>query len=167
LGLPAAATTQPRRERGRVLNGGNRKGLVTGAALRGVVAAMAMTGVRRVTTGFGLVDKAPPELIAREAFPHILAFVPRDYQDEAIELAHWAYGGAAGAAFGLLPAPVRRHLSVGPVYGLAIWAMFEAGLVPLLFGLRYTRKRRTVERIAIAADHVLYGLVVAARPRRV
>ncbi len=33
---------------------------------RGVVAAMAMTGMRRVTTGLGLVRVAPPESIAKQ-----------------------------------------------------------------------------------------------------
>jgi uncharacterized membrane protein YagU involved in acid resistance len=132
---------------------------------RGAVGAMAMTGVRRVTTGVGLVEKPPPERIVHEGFPDLLAQVPSDYRDEVIEVAHWAYGAVAGAAFGVLPAGVRRHVWSGPVYGLAIWAAFEAGLAPVVLGLEESRRRPIRERLTIAADHVLYGLVLAARPR--
>ena len=134
-------------------------------AVRGAVAAMAMTGVRRVTTGVGLVEQPPPERIAREGFPGILARVPRDHRDEAIELAHWAYGAVAGAAFGALPAGRRRGAWAGPLYGIGIWAAFEAVLAPLVFGPRFARGPRILERLAIAGDHVLYGLVVGAKPR--
>lgn len=126
-----------------------------------------MTGIRRVTTGVGLVDKPPPERIATDAFPHLLARVAADRRDEAIELAHWGYGAAAGAAFGVLPPGLRRHLWAGPLYGLAIWLTFEAGVAPMLLGIGHTKNRRLRERVAIAADHVVYGLVLAARPRRI
>jgi hypothetical protein len=38
-------------------------------------------------------------------------------------------------------------------------------LAPML-GLRTRSERPTSERAAIITDHVLYGLVVASRPRR-
>ena len=141
--------------------------VVAMTAVRGAFAAMAMTGIRRVTTGLGLVEKPPPERIATDAFPHLLAQVPPDHRDEAIELAHWGYGAAAGAAFGALPTRVRRNLLAGPVYGLAIWLAFEAGVAPMLLGIGHTKHRPLRERFAIAADHVVYGLVLAARPRRI
>ena len=140
------------------------EGDIARGVLRGVVAAMAMTGLRRVTTGLGLVEQAPPERIAREGFPDVLARIPADFRDEAIELGHWSYGAVAGAAFGLLPAAYRRRVWAGPLYGLGIWAVFETGLAPLVFGLRFARQPRITERAAIAADHVLYGLVVGGRP---
>ena len=34
---------------------------------RGAVAAMAMTGMRRVTTGLGLLERTPPDALARDA----------------------------------------------------------------------------------------------------
>ena len=46
----------------------------------------------------------------------------------------------------------------GPLYGLAIWTGFEA-TAPLL-GLPHAEGPRLVERLAIAADHVLYGFVL-------
>jgi hypothetical protein len=53
----------------------------------------------------------------------------------------------------------------GPAYGIATWSFFEGVLAPML-GLRKPSERPTSERAAIIADHVLYGLVVAGRPRR-
>lgn len=137
-------------------------GVVGRAVARGVVAAMAMSGMRRLTTGLGLVDEEPPEQIAREGVPGLLARVPPNLREPAIELAHWTYGGAGGAAFGVLPAALRRRVWAGPAYGLATWLVFETAVAPLL-GLRRTRESRPLERAAIAADHVLYGVVVAGR----
>jgi hypothetical protein len=135
-----------------------------GSATRGVVAAMAMTGMRRVTTGLGLVREAPPEAIARQGFPALLARVPIENREEAIELAHWAYGAVGGAIFGSLPTVLRRQVWAGPAYGLAVWMAFEGLLAPLL-GIESARDRKVVERLAVAADHLLYGAIVADRPR--
>ncbi len=136
------------------------------AAARGVVAAMAMTGMRRMTTGLGLVEEPPPEEMAKRGavVSQLLDRLPPDNRDEAIELAHWTYGAFAGAIFGAVWRSGVRSRWAGPAYGLAIWTLFETGLVPLL-GLEHARERNAVQRITVAADHVLYGLVVAGRPR--
>jgi hypothetical protein len=141
-------------------------GAVTRAAARGVIAAMAMTGMRRVTIGFGLVQDAPPEELAKGS-ALVAAFldrVPERNRAEVIELAHWAYGAIGGAVFGALWRSGVRTRWAGPVYGLAVWTLFETGVVPLL-GLRDEREQTTTERLVVAADHVLYGAVVAGRPR--
>lgn len=141
------------------------KGILGSAAARGVIGAMAMTGFRTVAAELGWLHQAPPEEVAKRGIPSVFRTIPRKHRKEAIQLAHWGYGAAAGAAFGLLPEPVRRRLWAGPAYGVAIWALFELGLAPLL-GLRFT-ERKLGERATLLADHLLYGLVVAARPRRV
>lgn len=138
------------------------------AAVRGGIAAMAMTGMRTLTQSVGIVRESPPEAIARQRVKRLRA-VPRKYRRATIELAHWGYGAAGGAAFGALPAAVRRRRRwTGPLYGLAVWAGFELVLAPAL-GLSHARERRLVERVAFAADHLLYGLIlseVRARPAR-
>jgi hypothetical protein len=140
--------------------------MIRRSTVRGILAAMAMTGMRRVTKGFGLVHEAPPEDIAERGAitSRLIRRVPSDFRDEVIELVHWTYGGLGGAAFGALPRSLARLPWAGPAYGLAVWAAFETVLVPLL-GLEDERERTTVERLAIAADHVLYGAVVAGHPR--
>jgi hypothetical protein len=130
-------------------------------AYRGAVAAMAMTGVRRVTTGFGLLEEAPPEKMAKEApvVSDLAEQVPREHRDETVELVHWAYGALGGAFYGAVIAPRTRSRAAGPLFGLAVWAVFETGLVPLL-GLTHARERTISSRVVVAADHLLYGAVV-------
>jgi hypothetical protein len=134
------------------------------AALRGVVAAMAMTGLRAVTEGLGLLEEPPPDAIAKRGVPSLFARVPPEYRAAAVELSHWAFGATAGAAFALLPERVRRRRLAGPAYGLVVWLAFETVLAPAL-GLR-VESRPARERLALALDHALYGAVVGARPSR-
>lgn len=138
---------------------------IADAALRGIVAAMAMSGLRTITKGLGLVPKTPPEEIFEEGVPRLLARIPAEHREEAIELAHWSYGALGGAVFSLLPAPWRRHALAGPLYGVATWAAFERVLAPVI-GIRGPHERHTAERLAVLGDHVLYGVVVAGRSGR-
>jgi hypothetical protein len=147
--------------------GGADVGEVVHASLRGAIAAAAMTGMRAFTVDLGLVDQTPPQAIARQRAQGLLRRVPKGRRRAAIELAHWAYGAGGGAAFALLPAGLRRRPWAGPAYGLVVWAGFELCLAPLL-GLKQAKKQRPAERAALAADHLLYGLVLSeirARPQ--
>ena len=140
-------------------------GEVAHAALRGAVAAMAMTGMRAFTVNAGLVKQPPPQAIFRQKARGLMALVPRKKRRAAIELTHWGYGAAGGAVFGALPDGVRRRRWAGPAYGLVLWLGFEAGLAPAL-GLSQAKRVRPVDRAALAADHLLYGLVLTEmRPR--
>jgi hypothetical protein len=135
------------------------------AALRGGVAAMAMTGMRVLTVELGLVEEPPPQAIFRQKAKGLLRLVPRKRRRAAIELAHWGYGAGGGAAFGALPDSLRERAWAGPVYGLVVWASFEAGLAPLL-GLKQAGEKRPAERAALALDHLLYGFILSEFRRR-
>lgn len=135
------------------------------AALRGAVAAMAMTGMRVLTVSLGIVEESPPQAIFRQRAKGLLRLVPRERRRAAVELAHWGYGAAGGGVFGALPAGIRRQPWAGPMYGLAVWAGFEVALAPIL-GLEQAKKPRPLERVALAADHLLYGLVLSEFRRR-
>lgn len=132
---------------------------------RGVLGAMAMTGVRQLFVGFGLIERPPPEAVLAEGVPEILRGVPEHRRTAVIELAHWGYGAAAGAAYSLLPVRARRHRITGPVYGVAVWAAFEVGVAPAL-GLAHAHRSRPAERVALLFDHLLYGLVLGVPPKR-
>jgi hypothetical protein len=138
---------------------------ITHAALRGAIAAMAMSGARAVTTRFGLVEETPPRAIFRQRAPGLLRRVPRKRRQGVVELFHWAYGAGGGAVFGALPDKVRLTPWAGPVYGLVVWLGFELGLAPAL-GLRQAKEPRPVERLALAIDHLLYGFVLSETRRR-
>ena len=135
------------------------------AAGRGAVAAMAMTGMRVLTVNLGIVDQPPPQAIFKQKARGLMAAVPRKKRRAAIELFHWGYGAAGGAVFALLPDGIRRQPWFGPIYGLGIWVTFELGIAPAL-GLRQSKQLRPVDRAGLAADHLLYGLVLnEGRPR--
>ena len=127
-------------------------------AARGVLGAMAMTGVRRITVDLGLVQKSPPEEIATEGVPARLAQVAPEHRETAIELLHWGVGAIGGMGFGILPAGVRRRRWAGAAYGLAILGVFEGAVGPWL-GIG-TKDRAISERLALAGDHVLYGILL-------
>lgn len=136
------------------------RNLAAGAA-HGAVGAMAMSGMRRVTIGLGWLEKLPPKEIIAESAPDVLRSVARDQEHVVIEAAHWAYGSLCGAAYRLLPRRVRRSRLSGPAFGLATWLTFELGIAPAL-GIRSAERKTIVSRAALVADHVLFGLVVAA-----
>ncbi|WP_235854838.1 DUF1440 domain-containing protein [Nonomuraea aridisoli] len=134
------------------------------AAAGGVVASMAMSGMRRLTTALGLVPKTPPESVLEKTAPKAFSRVPVERRPAVVELVHWMYGSTGGAAFGLLPRKVRERRWAGPVYGVLAWAAFETAIAPAL-GL--PRKGNTAaERLALLADHLLYGAVVASSSMR-
>jgi hypothetical protein len=110
---------------------------------------MAMTGVRVVTVSLGLVSQAPPQQLAGEASGRRRA---------GVELGHWAFGAVGATGFAALPAPWRGKSWTGPAYGLLIWSGFEAA-APLL-GLPHAEGAKVSERLALAADHLLYGFVL-------
>jgi hypothetical protein len=129
--------------------------------VRGVVASMAMSAVRSLTTRLGLVRMTPPEEIGAHGAAPLLARVPPARRGAALEVAHWTYGALGGALFETLPSGMRRSRLAGAVYGLALWAFHEAVVAQALGATE--RERPSSERAALAADHVLYGLVLSSR----
>jgi hypothetical protein len=149
------------------LDQGFRVGDVLHGAARGAVGAMAMTGMRVMTTELGLLEQTPPEAVSRQRARGLRALLrraPRRQRTGLVETAHWAFGAGGGAAFGALPRTVRRRRWAGPIYGLVVWLGFELGLAPAL-GLSQSKRLRPVDRLTLAADHLLYG-VVLSEPRR-
>ena len=138
---------------------------VVHAGLRGAIAAMAMTGMRAFTVDLGIVEETPPQAVLKQKARGFIRQVPKKRRRAAIELAHWGYGAGGGALFALLPEGLRRQPWAGPVYGLGVWLGFEVGLAPVL-GLSQATKLRAAERLALAADHLLYGIVLSEIRRR-
>jgi len=140
---------------------------VLSGTARGVVGAMAMTGMRVITTELGLVEQSPPQAMSRQrarGLRRIVRRVPRRQRRGVIEAAHWTVGACGGAVFGALPRQLRRHRWAGPAYGGLVWLSFEAGIAPAL-GLSQANRVRAVDRLALAADHLLYGAVLSTTHR--
>jgi hypothetical protein len=139
-------------------------GHVAHGAMRGVVAAMAMTGMRAFTGSLGLVDDAPPRAILRQKSRGLFQVAGKRNRRALQELMHWGYGAAGGAGFAALPEGMRKRPWVGPLYGLGVWLSFEVVQAPLL-GLKQAKELRPVERVALAVDHLLYGFVLSETRR--
>ena len=120
--------------------------------------------MRSVTTKLGLVRMTPPEEISTQGARPIFERIPQAQRETARELAHWGFGAAAAIAFARLPAAMRAKRLAGPLYGMSIWALFDATIVPLLGDPQ--RKRPPAERAALAADHVLYGAIIGSSEGR-
>lgn len=132
------------------------------AAARGAVAAMAMTGVRNLAKGLGLIQSTPPERIVAELEDDVagaLGPVPQNRRRATIELFHWAYGAGGGVVFALLPAALRRRRWAGPAYGVVVWAGFAAVIQPMLS--LPSGRQGARDELVFLADHVLYGAIVA------
>jgi hypothetical protein len=127
----------------------------------GAIAAMAMTGMRSFTETVGIVEETPPKAIFRQKTKGLVHLVPKKKRRAALELAHWGYGAVGGAIYGATPEDLRKRPWVGPGYGLALWVGFEAALAPML-GLNQAKKLRAMDRAGLAADHLLYGWVLAS-----
>lgn len=136
---------------------------LAGSAARGVIGAMAMSGLRQLTRALGLVSQTPPESVLRRTAPRVFNRLPVRRRPALVELVHWAYGAAGGAGFGVLPVSWRERAWAGPAYGLAVWALFEAGVAPVL-GISRRPSHTRVEAAVLLVDHLLYGAVVAGRP---
>lgn len=134
---------------------------VLSGAIRGVVGAMSMTGARTLTAELGLLDAGtPPESVAEEGLPQLVRPFPPRWRPAVVDVLHLGYGAAGGAAFSLLPRRWRRRWYSGPLFGLVLWLGYLTGIAPVL-GLRIERRRDVREWAVLAADHVLYGLVIA------
>lgn len=134
------------------------------AGARGAVAAMAMTGLRRLSTTLGPIERTPPERILQERAPQIFYRVPVERRPALVEAAHIGYGTVGGMLLGSLPRQWRyRHRDwLGPAYGMLFWTGYELVIAPAL-GLAQGR-RPLSEHLALLADHLLYGIMVAASP---
>ena len=140
-------------------------GKVAHGAMRGCIAAWAMTGMRSLTVNLGLVEEPPPRAIMRQKSSVKFRITPQRTRRVGQELFHSAYGAVGGAAFALLPEEVRLRPWAGPLFGLGVWLGFELGLAPLL-GLSQAKKPRPADRVGLAADHLLYGFVLSETRRR-
>ena len=137
------------------------------ALFRGIVGAMAMTGVRMFAMHAGLVREDPPARLARKQAKGMLKSVPRKRRGAVVELIHWAVGAQLGLLFGLLPERVRLKPWAGPAFGLLAWFAFDGFGAPAL-GLKERRWPHGAERAVFLVDHLLFGLVLSelrSRPR--
>jgi hypothetical protein len=134
-------------------------------AMRGVIGALAMSGVRAFASDLGLIGKTPPEELAEEPEGPLLPRLSEGQRGAAVRSLHLAVGAVGGIGYGVLPDLVRQKGWSGPLWGLVIWAGYDAGVAPLL-GLTPSRSIDAKERATFVADHLLYGYILSETRRR-
>ena len=128
-------------------------------AMRGVIAAMAMTGMRSFATHAGLIREDPPTRLTRKKARGLLRLVPRRRRGAVVAVVHWTMGAVFGVVFALLPERIRRRAWSGPVYGVLVWLGFDSVVAPSL-GLTGSDWPHARERAVFLCDHALFGLVL-------
>jgi hypothetical protein len=75
---------------------------------------------------------------------------------------HLTYGGFWGMGYALLQSSVRvPKLVLGSVYGLAVWAMGFAWLVPKMKLILSPSQQHIRTRVITMSVHAVYGMIVA------
>lgn len=82
--------------------------------------------------------------------------------------AHFGYGAAAGAAYGLLAGsasrksnPVGRAILQGTAYGLAVWGLNYLGFTPALGYRAAAPKMPRTRNLMMVTAHVIWGVALA------
>lgn len=77
-------------------------------------------------------------------------------------LAHFGYGGAAGALYGALPAAHgRRPVAAGLMLGLLVWGVSYFGLLPALHLLRPATRHPARRNALMLGAHAVWGAALS------
>ncbi|MFI6600182.1 DUF6789 family protein [Nonomuraea sp. NPDC050536] len=133
--------------------------LIAGAA-GGALATVAMSAVMLAGQRAGLMADQPPKRVVRAMLPGH-RHRPKSGEGVLGVMAHFGFGMASGALFGLVTRGGPVRVSVAQAYGLAIWAASYAGWVPWM-GVLPPIHRDSVGRQAVMAfGHIVYGTTLA------
>ena len=123
---------------------------------------MAMTGMRAFTVSVGLVEEPPPRAILRQKCQ---GAVPRGAEAPAARrAASWRTGATAppaGPRSLRCPTGSAGGRGAGPLYGLVLWLGFELVHGAAAGAQAGQGARARSSEAALAADHLLYGLVLS------
>jgi putative membrane protein len=132
------------------------KGIIAGL-VAGLVATAAKTLVERAYPPRTHGEPEPPEVLAEKIAGHQLAETPKMIAGETI---HWAFGAAAGAAYGALaefyPAATARQ---GANFGITLMALTHEGALPAMGLSPDPSQQTTREKSSEMVTHVVFGLV--------
>jgi hypothetical protein len=102
----------------------------------------------------------PPRQITEQVGRRAAIPEPREERNRVLVtlVAHFGYGGAAGALYGLLPSRDDPHPAVrGVVFGLAVWTGSYLGLLPALGLLPIATRHPWRRNLLMIAAHVVWG----------
>jgi glycine/D-amino acid oxidase-like deaminating enzyme/nitrite reductase/ring-hydroxylating ferredoxin subunit len=135
-------------------------------ALGGAVATLAMSAAMVVQKKLGAMGEHPPKKIVRSLRRRSGIFGTSEAKDNvATLLAHWGFGVASGALFGLLHRRshgTARASLLGAGYGAAVWAVSYYGWIPALRIMRAPHRDRPGRPTSMVAAHLVFGSVLGA-----
>jgi putative membrane protein len=114
----------------------------------------------------------PPREVTEGVYERIggdVARTPEESLEQATVVAHYAFGGAAGALFPIIaPRRLPAALGAGVLYGMAVWTGSYLGLLPALGVRHHARHDPPGRTVLMIAAHVVWGatlaLVLRSRP---
>jgi hypothetical protein len=141
-----------------------RVGWIIYGAIAGVNGAACMSVLRLAARQAGLIDKMPPQVV-QEWLARRAGVEPpggKVGHHVADHVVHLAISGTAGALYGALASRTgRASYASGVLYGIAVWAVGFAGLIPLLGIARSAAAAETRENVLNISAHAVYGAVLA------
>jgi hypothetical protein len=113
---------------------------------------------------FGLLGEPPPRRLTRRLLAPLGPLSPRGRAlDSTATLAHFAFGATMGGLFGLSPG--RPSPARGVLFGLGVWAVNYAGVLPQLGLMPPVRRDRPGRPTSMLLAHALYGATLAGCER--
>ena len=147
-------------------------GRMARGALAGTVATAAMSGLMLAGARAGLMREQPPKRVVRALLPGH-RHRPKPGERTLGTLAHFAFGAASGALFGLLAGGRRPRVPAGVAYALAIWVSGYQGWIPEFKIMPPISQDLPGRPAVMAAAHVVYGTAlvlvlnrISPEPRR-
>ena len=138
-------------------------------AAGGLAATAAMSAVMWSAQRAGFVGEQAPKQLVRRSLEAV-GDHPSGARLKAISLAsHFAFGAAAGAAYGALSQRLpsgRSTVASGVAFGLAVWAATYKVAFPPLHLMPPPERDRPGRAGTMILAHVVYGAVLGARPDR-
>jgi putative membrane protein len=132
------------------------KGFAAGL-IAGLVATAAKSIAEKLYPPRTQGEPEPPTVLAEQIAGHPLDPMPQTIASEAI---HWAFGAAAGAAYGAVaefyPAVTDKK---GATFGLALMSMTHRSALPAMGLAAEPADQTTREQTSEAATHLVYGVV--------
>jgi uncharacterized membrane protein YagU involved in acid resistance len=114
----------------------------------------------------GILEEAPPLRVVDEVAGAAAQAtesggpVARDDRTAAAVGSHVLYGVVAGAFYGLIQDELRLPAVVGPLYGLALWAVGYVGWLPAAGVLPQPWRQRAGDALTPVAAHLAYGVAL-------
>jgi hypothetical protein len=131
--------------------------------LAGVNGGACMTVLRMAAHRLGVVDRMPPQVLEEWLLTQIGA--GRRLNDAAHhvldQVLHLAISGGLGLVYSALPSRGSRSSMTGVLFGLGVWAVGFAAVLPRLGATRHARNARASENGVNIAAHALYGIVTS------